>query len=231
MQSNELNKNICINNSNQSITIISIEGNIGSGKSTVINSLKQYYSTERIYFLQEPVNEWTQIQDQNGKNIIEKFYENQEKYSFSFQMMAYISRLSLIKNAIKYCENNNIKLIVCERSLQTDKNVFCKMLYDSNKIEEINYQIYSKWFDEFIYDIPKIYFLYIKTEPVIAFERVVKRLRKGENISLTYIESCHMYHNYWLIDDNVKNTVIIDGNGDHNKTFNQSKNIIDSFLN
>ena len=56
--------------------IISIEGNIGSGKSTVINNLKQLYKQkydQEIYFLEEPVNEWTEVQDLNGTNIIENY--------------------------------------------------------------------------------------------------------------------------------------------------------------
>ena len=95
------------------LKIISIEGNIGSGKSTVINSLKQLYSISnkipKIYFLEEPVSEWETFKDCNGKNIIEKFYADQKKYSFSFQMMAYISRLSMLKNAIKECNKNENK--------------------------------------------------------------------------------------------------------------------------
>ena len=83
--------------------------------------------------MEEPVLEWVEIKDTNGKNIIENFYENQEHYSFSFQMMAYISRLAMLKRAIKHCKEKGIKLIIFERSLQTDKNVFCKMLYDSGK--------------------------------------------------------------------------------------------------
>ncbi len=79
------------------VQIVSIEGNIGSGKSTVVNTLCEYFngreSNGNVYFLEEPVNEWVKIQDLEGKNIIEKFYEDQDKYSFSFQMMAYISRL------------------------------------------------------------------------------------------------------------------------------------------
>ena len=215
------------------VEIVSIEGNIGSGKSTVLNTLQEYFNNnnKNVYFLEEPVNEWTKIQDLEGKNIIEKFYEDQEKYSFSFQIMAYISRLVMLKNAIKYCEQNNIKLIICERSLQTDKNVFCKMLYDTGKIEEINYQIYLKWFDEFIIDMPKIYFIYIKTNPVTAFERIIKRNRKGEKINLNYLESCSSYHDYWLVNDNGKDTIVINGDSNCSKTFIETIRIIDSFLN
>ena len=66
-------------------------------------------------------------------------------------MMAYISRISLLKKAIK---SNPGKIIISERCVLTDKNVFAKMLYDSGKIEEVNYKIYLQWFDEFIEDIP-----------------------------------------------------------------------------
>jgi deoxyguanosine kinase len=226
-----------------SITILSIEGNIGSGKSTVINTLKEYYkssdkSSDKVYFLEEPVSEWVEIKDSDGKNIIEKFYENQEHYSFSFQMMAYISRLAMLKRAIKHCKEKGIKLIICERSLQTDKNVFCKMLHDSGKIEDINFQIYNKWFSEFITEIPLIYFVYIKTEPKIAYERVLKRNRKGENISVEYLEMCSMYHDNWLIENcvnsNIKNEtrncIVINGNEVSSTTFEKTNEIINKFI-
>ena len=64
---------------------------------------------------------------------IEKFYKDQQKYAFSFQMMAYISRLALLRRVIR--ENPNA-IIITERSVFTDKEVFAKMLYDEGKIEE-----------------------------------------------------------------------------------------------
>ena len=199
------------------LKIISIEGNIGSGKSTVINSLKQLYTISnkipKIYFLEEPVSEWETFKDCNGKNIIEKFYADQKKYSFSFQMMAYISRLSMLKNAIKECNKNEINFIICERSLQTDKNVFCKMLYDMGMIEDINYQIYLRWFDDFISDIPHINYIYIKADPFVSYERVIKRNRPGETIELGYLEQCNDYHDRWFEEPEYKdNTLVINGN-------------------
>ena len=84
--------------------VISIEGNIGSGKSTLLSHLKQSLSAEnvpQIIFLQEPVDEWENIKDEQGNTMIQKFYGDQTKYSFSFQMMAYISRLALLKKSIE----------------------------------------------------------------------------------------------------------------------------------
>ena len=122
-------------------TIISIEGNIGSGKSTLLKYLTRCYEGEKDFvFLQEPVDAWDTIKDAQGVTMLEKFYQDQNRYSFSFQMMAYISRLALLK---KTCEENPNSIIVTERSLYTDKHVFAKMLYDAKYIEEVEYKILS----------------------------------------------------------------------------------------
>ena len=130
--------------------IISIEGNIGSGKSTLLQYLKENISLN-VVFLKEPVDEWEHIRDAEGTTMLQKFYENQEKYSFSFQMMAFISRLALLRETMR---TNPGAIIITERSLYTDKLVFAKMLFESGKMEDVNYQIYLKWFDTFSVDCP-----------------------------------------------------------------------------
>ena len=122
--------------------LISIDGNIGCGKSTFLTELKQEINNRNIkdfIFLQEPVDIWSTVIFE-GKTILEKFYEDPVKYAFSFQMMAYISRLSIIENAVK---ENPTSVIISERSLLTDKQIFAKMLYDDNKIDSYSYQIYN----------------------------------------------------------------------------------------
>ena len=105
--------------------IISIEGNIGSGKSTLLGNLKKSLaSTPGVVFLKEPVDDWATITDVDGVTMLEKFYANQKEYAFPFQMMAYISRLALFKNTIK---ENPGAIIITERSLNTDREVFAKM--------------------------------------------------------------------------------------------------------
>jgi deoxyadenosine/deoxycytidine kinase len=174
--------------------IISIEGNIGSGKSTIFNFLKNILSKNDFYFVDEPVEEWLKIRDEK-ENIIEKFYKNQKKYAFSFQMMAYISRLKNLQEAIK---NNPNKIIITERNIMTDKNIFAKMLYHQKKIDQINYKIYNQWFNYFLQDLPIIKYIYIRTNPLICAERIIKRNRKGEKISLEYLNDCHQYHESWF---------------------------------
>ena len=137
--------------------IISVEGNIGSGKSTFLDMLKMKYANNQdIVFLDEPLDAWSKITDENGTTMLEKFYNDKEKHSFAFQMMAYISRLQRLQESFETAKKENYDLLICERSLHTDKNVFCKMLYDEGKIDEFGYQIYNKWFDHFQSFIKKI---------------------------------------------------------------------------
>jgi len=177
--------------------LISIDGNIGSGKSTLLKELQRIYSDNpNIIFLKEPVEEWDKIRDNHGVTMLEKFYSDQTRYSFPFQMMAFISRLSILKKAMS--ENKN-SIIITERSLLTDKCVFAKMLYDSGKIEDVNYQIYLKWFDEFSKDFPVDHIIYVRAYPEICHERIAMRSRIGEDvIALEYLQDCHNYHEDFL---------------------------------
>ena len=161
------------------MTIVTIEGNIGSGKSTLLEFLKQdpiINKYKNIIFLDEPVKEWNKITDKDGTTMLEKFYSDQKKYSFSFQMMAYISRLSLLKQAQD--ENPNA-IIITERSLYTDKYVFAQMLYDNGNIDETDMKIYITWFDHFIKEFTIAKIIYVKTDPTICNKRVLQRGRGG----------------------------------------------------
>lgn len=184
--------------------IISIEGNIGSGKSTLVEHLKKKFnSNPKICFLEEPVAIWETIKDVDGNSMLTKYYDNQYKYAFSFQMMAYISRLSLLKRALK----EDYDIIITERSIYTDNEVFAKMLHDEKKIEDVEYAIYMRWFHEFLEDLPPLWLIYVKTTPEIALQRVMMRNRRGENIPLSYLENCHKYHENWL--NNIEDTPIL----------------------
>ena len=218
-------------NSNKSIKIISIDGNIGSGKSTLLEHLKLFYNQKvNVIFLREPVDEWEKITDTDGNTMLQKFYAEQQKYSFAFQMMAYISRLSILRETIREytSANKNITelIIITERSLFTDKHVFAKMLHDNDMIEDVTFQIYLKWFDEFARDFPIDSIVYVKTDPDICHNRIRKRARTGEDvIPLTYLENCHKYHEDF-IDTIGCNKLYIDGNVD----ITQNTDIINDWI-
>jgi deoxyguanosine kinase len=191
-------------NSNQ-ISIISIEGNIGSGKSTLLKHLKTSLrqNNYRIVFVDEPVALWETIKDESGKNMIEKFYENQEKYAFPFQIMAFVSRLIYLKKAIEFeiqQQQNNTKIvIITERSLYTDCYVFAELLKKQGMMEDVCYQIYMQLFNEFSTNYPVKSLIYIDVPPEVCYERIHKRSRSGEEvIKLEYLTECHEEHEQFI---------------------------------
>lgn len=217
IKNKEYNYNMLQQGINSSNQIISIEGNIGSGKTTLLENLREHYKENNtIIFLKEPVDDWATITDENGITMLEKFYKDTEKYAFPFQMMAYISRLACLKKAVK---ENPTAIIITERSLYTDKQVFAKMLFDSGKIELANYKIYLNWFDTFASDFPVNKIIYVNADPVICHTRIAKRSRLGEDtIPLDYLKDCHKYHEEMLdinLDDCVcEKQLVLNGNID-----------------
>ncbi len=212
--------------------IISFDGNIGSGKSTKVKDIENYYKEQGrtdIIFIQEPVDVWNSVVDEHGVTILSNYYKNQKRFAFRLQMLAYISRLSLLRDAVK----KGYKYIITERCVGTDRNVFSKMLYDKGDIEHDEYIIYKKWYDEFISDVPIGAIVYIKASPETCFERVNIRAREGENIPLEYLKECDKYHDEWINSENIPKLVI---DADINLKENPEANVgilcqIDTFIN
>ena len=187
--------------------IISVDGNIGSGKSTKVRDLENYYKEKGrtdVIFIQEPVDSWNSVVDENGVTILSNYYRDQKRFAFRLQMLAYISRLSLLRDAVK----KGYKYIITERCVGTDKNVFSKMLYDKGDIEHDEYIIYKKWYEEFISDVPISAIVYIKASPETCIQRVNIRAREGENIPLEYLKECDKYHDEWINSENIPKLVI-----------------------
>ncbi len=193
--------------------IISIEGNIGSGKSSVIKELKKKY--KQFYYLEEPVDSWTSVKDDNGKTILDLFYGDNTRWAYTFQNLAYITRVKQIL-AIK----DKYEYIVMERSIFTDRNVFAKIMEQDGHINKIEKGLYDQWFEFLKKDVKVDGYIYIKADPKTSLERIRKRNRQGEeNITLEYLEKLHKAHNEWLIQENTTN---IDGNDEmsHNYIHN-----------
>lgn len=185
--------------------IISIEGNIGSGKTTILENLeKSLQHDPSILFLREPLDVWETVKDPlTGENILQKFYANPDKYAFAFQVMAYASRLSMVRQAIKNGKGQ-YKAIVLERSLAADKRIFAKMLYDEGKIDDVCYQIYQKFYNEFSDEICLDGIVYIDADADVCKQRVEKRSRQGEDgIPLEYLQKCKDYHDIWMADEHM----------------------------
>jgi deoxyadenosine/deoxycytidine kinase len=160
--------------------LLSIDGNIGCGKSTLIDTLQKLKETNiidehfdmniinKLVYFQEPINIWNTITTDN-KTLLEKYYENQKKYGFCFQMMVLLARITELKKIIKL---NPDSIIVMERSFYSDKYIFLDMLYDKKIIDTYNYQIYNLWFESIVKDLPTHYYLYLTSTPERCIEKI-----------------------------------------------------------
>ena len=178
--------------------ILSIEGNIGAGKTTVLNELQNISKNNSdICIMLEPIELWENIKDNKNISILERFYEDQDKYAFTFQIMALATRIKKIRTIIE--NNPNMKVLICERSLEADYNIFAKMLYKSGKIKDIDYQVYLELYNIYKNDYPLDGVIYINTSPIVCYERIKKRSRDGESdIPMDYLNDCHEHHQKWL---------------------------------
>tara|TARA_B100001093_G_C26591768_1_gene911825 strand:+ start:194 stop:925 length:732 start_codon:yes stop_codon:yes gene_type:complete len=229
--------------------ILSIEGNIGTGKSTIIrlikeilshiskkdinkldqkylNLLKQNSSGEFIYndleIITEPVDKWLELtDDEDNQNILDKFYRDQERWSYSFQMNAFITRAKDI------LEHSDKKLIILERSVLTDRNVFAKLLFKDKKISTMEWKLYNEWFDWLTssFSILPTKVIYLKASPEVSFSRIQKRSRKEESsIPYNYIERVSNAHDEWLY--NHQDLTILDADKEFEKDENRKFELI-----
>ena len=176
--------------------VISIEGNVGAGKSTLIDAIQKRLIEENITnirVMKEPVDEWLSVTD-SKHNILELYYQSPGRYAVPFQTLAaWTTMRNLYREHKAYPE---AKVIICERSVLTSKFVFERMLFDDGSIDEAEHEVllelYSDPNDEWMIPTQSIY---LETDPETCLERIKDRGREGEEkIELGWLETCQQYH-------------------------------------
>jgi deoxyadenosine/deoxycytidine kinase len=207
--------------------IISIEGNIGVGKSSFIDILKSHIKCEVV---PEPVNMWLSIKDNNNKNILQTFYDDINRWGYTFQNVACITRMMCIEDTIR---NSNSQYIFLDRSLGTDKHIFELMLYDNGNINQLEHNIYNLWinfYNNYVRKDNMNKIIYLKSTPDVCDERIKIRGREEEkNISIEYLNKLHNYHEQWLNDKN--NVLVLDCSKDFIKDIKYQQNLINKVIN
>jgi deoxyadenosine/deoxycytidine kinase len=174
--------------------IITLDGNIGVGKTTLLEAIRTHFPD--VLIVPEPVDTWTSLKDESGKNLLELFYEDKKRWAYTFQNAAILSRLRVLQDAVAKAKPNQI--IITERSVLTDKYVFAAMLRESGEINALEAQLYDMWFDTFARNYPITACIYITTGVATAKERIGKRGRSGEDgISSEYLAALDKQHAYW----------------------------------
>ena len=186
--------------------LISIEGDIGAGKSTLIDKLKAGHP--EWHFIDEPVTTWTNLKTSDGENLLELFYKDKPRYSYTFQNCALLSRALNIKKCIdewkERCELNpeeaQHNVFITERCIETDFFVFAQMLFDDGFMNLLEWDLYKMWYNYVkAQSYPLTGIIYVSTPPEICLERIHIRARKGEDlIPIEYLQKLDTYQKRWL---------------------------------
>tara|TARA_B100001121_G_C18593762_1_gene575985 strand:+ start:35 stop:736 length:702 start_codon:yes stop_codon:yes gene_type:complete len=186
--------------------IIFVEGNIATGKSTFLSLIAK--NLQNVQAIHEPVDKWTQLKDSENINILDYFYKDMKKYTYSFQSFAFLSRVMLLDEIDK---SKNIVFI--ERSIFSDREIFAKNCIKNGTMQEIEWNLYTKWFDWMLNKLDlsegeNYLHLYLKCPADECYKRLKERNRHEEqNVTQKYLQEIHDRHEEWLEN---KNCVVVD---------------------
>ena len=187
------------------VKIIFVEGNIGTGKSTFLSQAEKHIPNS--YIIYEPLDIWTKFTDENGKNILQNFYENPKRFAYTFQTLAFLSRVERMRTT----DYEKYDYVFIERSIFSDREIFAKNCHLSGLLTELEWKLYNEWFRwvEEMLNIPQHNILYLRCSPEISYSRVLNRSRSEEKtISSEYIKQIHERHEEWLNKGNPKVLVV-----------------------
>lgn len=181
--------------------LISIEGNIGAGKTTLLEELRLRHPEWKI--ISEPVDTWSQITNDNGDSILQVFYQDRKRWSYTFQNCALLTRYQNIEDTIVQAREVGLtgKLVfLTERCLDTDYHVFTKMLRSEGSIDKLELELYERLLNQLkVTATPLSAIIHVETNPLTCGERIKQRSRTGEeSIPMEYLESLNHYQCKWV---------------------------------
>jgi deoxyadenosine/deoxycytidine kinase len=176
------------------MVIYTIDGNIGCGKTTILNYLHKH---KNIQIDLEPVDKW--------KPFLDNVYINKTGY-FNLQIKVWLDRAW-----IQDKETNSI--IFMERSPYFIRNTFNKNDFINNHINEDEYNVINEMYQKTDKIWKSNFYIYLRSSPKKCLERIKARGRENEtNIDEDYLISIHDLHEeaYLQLLETNKNVILID---------------------
>jgi deoxyadenosine/deoxycytidine kinase len=188
--------------------IIYLEGNISSGKSTLLpklsHKLKTLLSNTNIYEYVEPLHIWNDIK-KCDKPILQLLYEHPHQFAPTFQYLTLITRQS---QYIEFLEKEGECIALIERSYLSDK-LFQNVMFSEGYINKLDMDIYA------LAQKPKIkhIHIYVRTNPDICYHRIhtTRKRPEEQNINQMYIEKLHRLHEECFFNDQM---ICVDNNNE-----------------
>ncbi|CAH1100662.1 unnamed protein product [Psylliodes chrysocephalus] len=181
---------------------VSIEGNIGAGKSTLI---KYFQNMSGIETYLEPLEWWRNL---NGHNLLDLMYSDIHEWLRVFQNYVQFTRL-IIQTSKPTSSSTKVQMF--ERSIQNNRFCFMEQAYKDGFIKGADYAVLDQWYRwiRVNEDIELDLIVYLRSSPETVYERVKARQRpEEEGLSLEYLKGLHESHERWLMTDDTRfNTI------------------------
>jgi deoxyadenosine/deoxycytidine kinase len=158
------------------MTIITVDGNIGCGKTSILNYLHKYH---KISIDLEPVESWN--------TYLTKLYDDKNDV-FKFQVRIWLDRCWIQEKTDK-------ALILMERSPYFIRNTFIVTAYENAMITDVENTILNDLHAKTDSLWSCNTYVYLRSTPENCFKRIKKRNRQSEkNITLEYLQQLHKHH-------------------------------------
>jgi deoxyadenosine/deoxycytidine kinase len=162
---------------------ITIAGNIGVGKSTLVNLLCEKLGWEPFY---EPVTENPYLPD---------FYKNMSAWGFHSQVFFLANRLQIHLEILKMTQS-----VIQDRSIYEDAEIFACNLYRQGYLNQRDYDTYRSLYLGLVDFLPPPdLVIYLRANPATLLERIAIRNRDYERgISQEYLVNLNELYDRWI---------------------------------
>ena len=182
--------------------IISVEGTIGSGKTTVLQLLREKHAgDEGIAFVDEPVQEWL------DQGFINRAY-SEPAAALPFQMMALTSLTCDLHRAL--LRKPTPRVIITERSPWGDFQVFARSNLDDRDLE-----MYTFTFNRLLSTLPdnlEVTYVFLRANICTLETRINRDRQDDSRISTGYLRALNDRHENWLLHE--RRVAVLDANED-----------------
>ena len=162
---------------------IAVSGNIGSGKTTLVEKLSRHYGWVPLF----------EAVEQNP--YLEDFYEDMTRWAFHLQIYFLNSRFNQIREI-----RDSKKTIIQDRSIYEDSHIFAANLHNSGHISDRDYQSYLDLFTSMINFVqPPDLLIYLRADIPKLVQQIQKRGRNFEfAMRLEYLNSLNEHYEKWI---------------------------------
>lgn len=172
---------------------VAIEGNIGSGKTSLSNLMSDEFNAKIVLerFADNP--------------FLPKFYDDQERFAFPLEM-------SFLADRYQQLTDDLAQFDLFKNFIVSDYYIFKSLIFAQVTLQKEEYALYRKMFDIMYKEIskPDLYiYLYQNTDRLL--ENIKKRGRIYEqNIEASYLQKIHVGYTNFIKTEQDLNTLIID---------------------